>query len=103
MLSDVAHDRTYLRIRICRDRNKRIMELSMGSYIHKLGHDFHRNKARAVITHSNQRRSSCIDEPRTTYTALSISHWQAAVPSVAAEDRHRFRSQLPRPRDEQPD
>jgi hypothetical protein len=35
----------YLGIRICRDRNKRTIELSMESYINKLSHDFNRNKA----------------------------------------------------------
>jgi hypothetical protein len=35
----------YLGIRVCRDRNKRTIELSIELYINKLSHDFNRNKA----------------------------------------------------------
>jgi hypothetical protein len=35
----------YLGIQVCRDRNKRTIELSIELYINKLSYDFNRNKA----------------------------------------------------------
>jgi hypothetical protein len=77
------------------------------SYIDKLGHDFNRNKA---PRHHHPfdpkalklRLRTSGDVAPVQLTALSVSDRQGALPSVAASDRHCFRSRLPRACDEQP-